>query len=75
MFLPFIGFALVLQHLGRLSLSGMKRAGHGLLATVTPTWRPGESYFAGKEGEKRQAKEEAAEEVAKDAGPDEPKAN
>jgi hypothetical protein len=47
-FLPFIGFALVLQHLVRLSLSGMKRAGRGLLFVIAPAWRPGEAYFAGK---------------------------
>jgi len=56
-FMPFIGFALVLQHLGRMSLSGAKRASRALLFIVTPTWRPGEAYFAGKEGEKQQAKE------------------
>ena len=60
MFMPFIGFALVFQHLGRLMVSGAKRAGRGLLFVVTPTWRPGEAYFAGKEGEKKQAKETAA---------------
>ena len=59
MFMPFIGFALVFQHLGRLMVSGAKRAGRGLLFVVTPTWRPGEAYFAGKEGEKKQAKETA----------------
>ncbi len=58
-FMPFIGFALVLQHLGRMSLSGVKRASRALLFIVTPTWRPGEAYFAGKEGEKQQAKEAA----------------
>ena len=57
MFMPFIGFALVFQHLGRLMVSGVKRATRGLLSVVTPTWRPGEAYFAGKEGEKNQAKE------------------
>ena len=60
MFMPFIGFVLVFQHLGRLMLSGAKRAGRGLLFVVTPTWRPGEAYFAGKEGVKKQAKETAA---------------
>jgi hypothetical protein len=64
-FMPFIGFALVLQHLGRMSVSGVKRAGRGLLFIVTPTWRPGEAYFAGKEGEKQEAKE-AAEPKADD---------
>ena len=66
MFMPFIGFALVFQHLGRLMVSGAKRAGRGLLFVVTPTWRPGEAYFAGKEGEKKQAKETA--EAKDDAG-------
>jgi hypothetical protein len=47
-FLPVIGFALVLQHLGRLGMAGTRRAAASLLATVSPTWRPGEAYFAGK---------------------------
>lgn len=66
MFMPFIGFALVFQHLGRLMLSGVKRAGRGLLFVVTPSWRPGEAYFAGKEGEKKQAKESAEAQVEAD---------
>jgi len=65
-FMPFIGFALVLQHLGRLSVSGVRRAGRGLLGTVAPTWRPGEAYFAGKEGEKEQAKDAAKAEGERD---------
>jgi hypothetical protein len=28
-----------------------------VLGIVTPTWRPGEAYFAGKEGEKPRATE------------------
>ena len=67
-FMPFIGFALVLQHLARMSVSGVKRASRGLLFIVTPTWRPGEAYFAGKEGEKQQAKE--ASDGNADAGKD-----
>ena len=58
-FLPFIGFALVLQHLARLSLSGMKRAGRGLLFVITPAWRPGEAYFAGKERKQEHADDPA----------------
>ena len=65
MFMPFIGFALVFQHLGRLMVSGVKRATRGLLFVVTPTWRPGEAYFAGKEGEKKQAKEAAQADTEK----------
>ena len=60
MFMPFIGFALVFQHLGRLMVSGVKRGVRGLAFVVTPTWRPGEAYFAGKEAEKKEAKETAA---------------
>ena len=69
-FMPFIGFALVLQHLGRVALAGIKRAGRGLLFVVTPTWRPGEAYFAGKEGEKQAAKD--AKDAKPDAGKDAP---
>jgi len=47
-FLPVIGFALVLQHLGRLSVAATRRAAASLLATMSPSWRPGEAYFAGK---------------------------
>jgi hypothetical protein len=57
MFMPFIGFALVFQHLGRLTVSGVKRASRGLLSVVAPTWRPGEAYFAGKEDDKKPAKD------------------
>ncbi len=48
MFLPLIGFALVLQHLGRLGVTATRRSAATLLATMSPTWRPGEAYFAGK---------------------------
>ena len=67
-FMPFIGFALVAQHLYRLSLSGIRRAGRGLLFVITPTWRPGEAYFAGKEGEKEEAKESAAAKAQAEEG-------
>ena len=67
MFMPLVGFALVFQHLGRLMLAGVKRTGRALAFVITPTWRPGEAYFAGKEGEKKQAKEtaEAKDETGK----------
>jgi hypothetical protein len=66
-FLPFIGFALVFQHLGRVTLSGIRRAGRALLFVVTPTWRPGEAYFAGKENDQGNAK--AKEAANKDEAP------
>ena len=67
LFMPIIGFVLVLQHLSRLSLSGLRRTGRGLLGIVTPTWRPGEAYFAGKQQERRQGKDadKTAEEIKK----------
>jgi hypothetical protein len=68
-FMPFIGFALVLQHLGRLTVAGAKRAGRRLLFIVTPTWRPGEAYFAGKEGEKQAAADAKASQAAPDESP------
>jgi hypothetical protein len=72
MFMPFIGFALVFQHLGRLMLAGAKRTGRALASVVTPTWRPGEAYFAGKEGEKKQAKESAEAKDEAATGEDKP---
>jgi hypothetical protein len=72
-FMPFIGFALVFHHFGRVSLSGIKRAGRGLLFLVMPTWRPGEAYFAGKEsatsGDKDVAKKPADGEAGQDKEP------
>jgi hypothetical protein len=51
-FLPFIGFALVLQHLARLSLAGIRRVGRALFSTVTPAARPGEVHLVAKKQEK-----------------------
>ncbi len=46
--LPLIGFAWVLQRLGRLGTAATRRGAASLLATMSPSWRPGEAYFAGK---------------------------
>jgi hypothetical protein len=64
-FMPLIGFALVFMYLGRLSLSTGKRAAHGVMTLVAPSWRPGEAYFAGKS---KKADEPAAEATAASAG-------
>jgi len=48
MFLPLIGFALVLQHLARLTATATRRGAATLLATMSPSWRPGEATFAGR---------------------------
>lgn len=47
-FLPFIGFAMVLAAIGTHVAKALARAWAGMLATVTPALRPGEAYFAGK---------------------------
>jgi hypothetical protein len=47
-FLPFVGFAILLNYLAR---AAWTRLGHAALQTaalVSPSWRPGEAYFAGK---------------------------
>ena len=47
-FLPFIGFAMVLSFAGRKTAGALQRAFTGLMTTLSPAWRPGEAYFAGK---------------------------
>jgi len=49
LFLPFIGFAMLLQAAGTEVAKALGRALVGIMATVSPAWRPGEAYFAGKE--------------------------
>ena len=48
MFLPFIGFAMVLGLLAKRALRGGQRAALELVALVHPAWRPGEAYLTGK---------------------------
>jgi hypothetical protein len=47
-FLPFIGFALVLGFLGRKLGAGARDGALHLAGLVSPQWRPGEAYMAGK---------------------------
>lgn len=57
-FLPFIGFAMVFALAGRKAMEALTSLGLGLVATVSPAWRPGEAYFAGRRGAR--AREETA---------------
>lgn len=59
LFLPFIGFVLVLGFAGKKALHGLERAFAGMMSMVSPAWQPGEAYFAGK---KREATTEKAPE-------------
>jgi hypothetical protein len=52
MFLPFIGFAMVLGLAAKRTAGGLARVAAALMATLGPAWRPGEAYFAEKRGEK-----------------------
>lgn len=52
-FLPLIGFALVLQALASPIVKTFRAHATELAATVTPGWQPGEAHFTGKRGEDR----------------------
>ena len=48
MFLPFIGFAMLASFVARKSAVAVKAGFIGVMATISPQWRPGEAYLAGK---------------------------
>ncbi len=48
MFLPFIGFALLVSYLGKKAFAATRVGVSGVAATMSPEWRPGEAYLAGK---------------------------
>lgn len=47
-FLPFIGFALVIDFLGKKAYTGIKAGTTNLAMVLSPEWRPGEAYFLGR---------------------------
>ena len=53
MFLPFIGIALLLQHITRAAVEAAGEMMDRGLRTVTPAWRPGMALLAGKAERKR----------------------
>ena len=56
LFLPFIGFAMAAWALGRkIGLVGSMAVDEAA-ATMSPAWRPGEAYFAGKAEEAKDRK-------------------
>lgn len=67
MFLPLIGFAMVLQHLLRQGARAARRAALSVAATLAPSWRPGEAFFAGKGGAARKPSPEPPIEPGPDA--------
>jgi hypothetical protein len=46
--LPFIGFAMLASFVARKSAVAVKAGFMGVMATISPQWRPGEAYLAGK---------------------------
>ncbi len=51
LFLPFIGFAMATYAFGRKIGLISSKAMDETAAAITPAWRPGETYFAGKAAE------------------------
>jgi len=64
MFLPVIGFAMVLDFLGRRAFRAAKSGGLAMASIVSPRWRPGEAYLAKEEKDK----DEKADEEGKKEG-------
>jgi hypothetical protein len=63
-FLPFLGFAMLFNHLGKKAAAGLRRAADEVGAAVEPDWQPGMATFAGKKKAKKDGK--AAKEEQKD---------
>jgi hypothetical protein len=47
-FLPFIGFAMFADFLGKKAGAGMKDGVAHVAGVLSPEWRPGEAYFLGR---------------------------
>ena len=63
MFLPFIGFAMVIGLFAKRTAQAVQRTGVELAALVHPGWRPGEAYLAGKRPAKDGAPEKKNDEL------------
>ena len=61
MFLPFIGIALLLQHITRAAIEAAGELVDRVLASLSPAWRPRMASLAGKAEGKRHAAEREAE--------------
>ena len=65
-FLPFLGFAMLANHLGKKAFSGVKQAADEIGAAVRPAWQPGEARFTSRKKAKKgkKAAEAKADEKA-----------
>ena len=59
MFLPFIGIALLLQHITRAAIEAAGDVIERVLRSLSPTWRPGMAFLAGKARRTRHAEKAA----------------
>jgi hypothetical protein len=66
MFLPVIGFAMVLDFLGRRAFRAAKSGTVAMASVVSPRWRPGEAYLAKEEKDKDEKTEKGDEDGKKD---------
>ena len=66
MFLPFIGFALLAEHVGRAVVGAARKGAEDVAGALVPEVRPGEAYLTGKkDGKKAEAAAKADGEVEK----------
>ena len=63
MFLPFIGFALLAEHVGRMAVGAARKGAEDVAGALVPEVRPGEAYLTGKKDGKKatEAKAENAD--------------
>jgi hypothetical protein len=59
-FLPFIGFAMVLQFIAQKGGAAVKAGVVGIAGMFSPAWRPGEAYLAKKDHKAGKGEEKAA---------------
>jgi len=55
MFLPFIGIAMVLQHVGRLVVDTVRDTAQAAVGATAPAWRPGVANLSGDDAKKKDA--------------------
>jgi len=70
-FLPFLGFVMLANHLGKKAAKGLKQAADEVGAAVGPAWQPGEAHFAGKKKAKKGKKAAEAKDEKKEKPEDE----
>ena len=68
MFLPFIGFALLAEHVGRMAVGAARKGAEDVAGALIPEVRPGEAYLTGKKDGKKATEAKAADKADKAGG-------